>query len=80
MWNGLAEYAADKLTKGDHLYVVGTLVSNVYEKEVGKGKTKVKAQITSWQIKAFSIRKLDRKESEPTPLSTAETQQENAPS
>ncbi len=65
VWNGLAEYAADKLKKGDHLYVAGTLVSNIYEKEVGKGKAKAKAQITSWQIKAFSIRKLDRKDTAP---------------
>jgi single-strand DNA-binding protein len=65
IWNGLAEYVAGKLKKGDHVYVVGTLVSNVYEKEVGKGKTKVKAQITSWQIKAFSIRKLGRKDTAP---------------
>ena len=72
VWNGLAEYAADKLKKGDHLYVVGTLASNVYEKEVGKGKTKAKAQITAWQIKAFSIRKLDRKESAPTRASDGE--------
>ena len=79
VWNGLAEYAADKLKKGDHLYIAGTLVSNVYEKEVGKGKNKAKAQITSWQIKAFSIRKLDRKESAPTAPSAAETQPENAP-
>jgi hypothetical protein len=35
------------------VYVVGTLVSNVYDKEVGKGKAKAKAQIVSWQIKAF---------------------------
>jgi single-stranded DNA-binding protein len=75
VWNGLADYAADKLKKGDHLYVVGTLVSNVYEKEVGKGKTKAKAQITAWQIKAFSIRKLDRKESVPTtPATQAQAQ------
>jgi hypothetical protein len=66
IWNGLAEYAADKLKKGDHLYVVGTLVSNVYEKEVGKGKNKAKAPIMSWQIKAFSIRKVDRKDTAPT--------------
>jgi single stranded DNA-binding protein len=79
VWNGLAEYAADKLKKGDHLYVVGTLISNTYEKEVGKGKAKAKAQITSWQIKAFSIRKLDRKESAPTAPATAETQQEDGP-
>jgi len=70
VWNGLAEYAAEKLKKGDHLYVVGTLVSNVYEKEVGKGKTKAQVPVTSWQIKAFSIRKLDRKESAPAPPST----------
>ena len=79
VWNGLAEYAADKLKKGDHLYVVGTLVSNVYEKEVGKGKNKSKVQITAWQIKAFSIRKLDRKESAPTAPSKAEAQPEEAP-
>jgi single-strand DNA-binding protein len=79
VWNGLAEYAADTLKKGDHLYVVGTLVSNVYEKEVGKGKNKAKAQITAWQIKAFSIRKLDRKESAPTAPSTAEAQPGDAP-
>jgi single stranded DNA-binding protein len=76
VWNGLADYAADKLKKGDHLYVVGTLVSNVYEKEVGKGKTKAKAQITAWQIKAFSIRKLDRKESVPTAPATEKTEPE----
>ena len=80
VWNGLADYAADKLKKGDHLYVVGTLVSNVYEKEVGKGKTKAKAQVTAWQIKAFSIRKLDRKETVPTaPATPPEPQQEGEP-
>src|ERR1700691_5530224 len=79
VWNGLADYAADKLKKGDHLYVVGTLVSNVYEKEVGKGKTKAKAQITSWQIKAFSIRNLDRKETVPAAPSTEKRQLEEIP-
>jgi single-stranded DNA-binding protein len=79
VWNGLAEYAADKLKKGDHLYVVGTLASNVYEKEVGKGKTRAKVQITAWQIKAFSIRKVDRKESAPATPTTEKTQGEDAP-
>src|SRR6267154_5148077 len=74
VWNGLAEYVADKLKKGDHLYVVGTLVSNVYDKEVGKGKAKAKAQITAWQIKAFSIRKLDRKDTAPATPSAAAAQ------
>ena len=79
VWNGLAEYAADKLKKGDHLYVVGTLVSNVYEKEIGKGKNKSKAQITAWQIKAFSIRKLDRKETVPTAPAAVKMQPEDIP-
>jgi single stranded DNA-binding protein len=59
-WNGLGEYAAGKLKKGDHLYVEGTLVSSVYEKEVGKGKNKVTVPITTWQVKAETIRKLNR--------------------
>ena len=80
VWNGLAEYAADKLKKGDHLYVVGTLVSNVYEKATGKGKNKPTVQVTAWQVKAFSIRKLDRKETVPTaPATPAEAQPSDEP-
>jgi single-strand DNA-binding protein len=74
VWNGLADYAADKLKKGDHLYVVGTLVSNAYEKDVGKGKSKAKIEIMSWQVKAFSIRKLDRKDTAPATPSEAAAQ------
>jgi hypothetical protein len=59
---------------------VGTLVSNIYAKEVGKRKNGAKAQITSWQIKAFSISKLDRKESAPTaPAAPAEARPEGEP-
>ncbi len=58
-WNGLGEYAAGKLKKGDHVYVEGMLVSSTYEKEVGKGKNKTKVTLTSWQVKARSIRKLN---------------------
>jgi single-strand DNA-binding protein len=59
-WNGLGEYAAAKLKKGDHIYIEGTLVSSVYDKKVGKGKNVTSVQITFWQVKAQSIRKLDR--------------------
>jgi single-strand DNA-binding protein len=79
VWNGLAEYAADKLKKGDHLYVVGTLASNVYDKEVGKGKIKAKTEITYWQVKVFSIRKLDRKDATPTAPSAERQPGEDAP-
>jgi hypothetical protein len=54
-------------------------VSNVYQKDVGKGKAKSKVPITSWQIKAFSIRKLDRKESVPTAPPTEKAQPEGEP-
>jgi single-stranded DNA-binding protein len=40
-WDGLGEYAAAKLRKGDHVYVEGTLVSGGYEKELGKDKSKI---------------------------------------
>jgi single-strand DNA-binding protein len=59
-WNGLGEYAAAKLKKGDHIYIEGTLVSSVYEKKVSKGKNATSVQITFWQVKAQSIRKLNR--------------------
>jgi hypothetical protein len=37
-----------------------------------------KARVTSWQIKAFSIRKLDRKDAAPNPPSTTEAQPDEA--
>ena len=59
-WNGLGEYAATKLRKGDHIYVEGTLVSSTFEKEFGKGKSKIAVPFKAWQVKADSIRKLNR--------------------
>ena len=59
-WNGLGEYAASKLRKGDHIYVEGTLVSSTYDKDFGKGKSTVTVSLRSWQVKADSIRKLNR--------------------
>ncbi len=35
-WNGLGEYAATKLRKGDLIYIESTLVSSTYEKQFGK--------------------------------------------
>ena len=64
-WNGLGEYAAAKLQKGDHVYVEGTLVSSVYEKELGKGK--IAGPLKLWQVKADSIRKLSRTKKEQVP-------------
>jgi len=76
----LGEYAAGKLKKGDQLYVEGMLVSNIYEKEVGKGKNKVKVPFTSWQIKAQSIRKLNHvKKAQPAAPRPGEVQADDIP-
>jgi len=66
-WNGLGEYAATKLRKGDHIYVEGTLVSSTFEKEFGKGKSKITVPFKAWQVKADSIRKLNRAKKEQVP-------------
>jgi single-stranded DNA-binding protein len=66
-WNGLGEYAAAKLRKGDHIYVEGTLVSSTYQKEFGKGKNKITLPLKTWQVKADSIRKLNRAKKDQVP-------------
>jgi len=53
------------LRKGDHVYVERTLVSSVYEKELGKGK--IAGRLKLWQVKADSIRKLNRTKKEHVP-------------
>ena len=39
-WNGLGEYAAAKLRKGDHIYVEGTLVSSTYRRNSARLRTR----------------------------------------
>ena len=78
-WNGLGEYAASKLKKGDHVYVEGVLVSSTYEKEVGKGKTKSTVTLTSWQVKVQSIRKLNITKAAKTAPAPVEPQASETP-
>ncbi len=78
-WNGLGEYAASKLKKGDHVYVEGVLVSSTYEKEVGKGKNKTKVTLTSWQVKVQSIRKLNITKAAKTAPAPVEPQASETP-
>jgi len=70
-WNGLGEYAAAKLKKGDHIYVEGTLVSGTYEREIGKGKKAATLKLTSWSIRANVVRKLNRTENQSEVASAA---------
>ncbi|MGH9738688.1 MAG: hypothetical protein ACRD4X_08885 [Candidatus Acidiferrales bacterium] len=45
--------------------VEGTLVSSSYQREYGKGKKATTVKHTVWQIRADSIRKLNRGQKEP---------------
>ncbi|HKW88477.1 MAG TPA: single-stranded DNA-binding protein [Candidatus Acidoferrales bacterium] len=67
-WHGLGERVAASLRQGDHVLVEGTLVSSSYEREYGKGKKARTVKHTVWQIRADSIRKLNRGENEPEAL------------
>jgi single-strand DNA-binding protein len=64
-WNGLGERVAAALRKGDHVLVEGTLVSTTYNREYGKGKKPTVVKHTLWQVRADSVRKLNRGEKEP---------------
>jgi single-strand DNA-binding protein len=69
-WNSLGERVAASLRQGDHVLVEGTLVSSSYEREYGKGKKATTVKHTVWQIRADSIRKLNRGEKEPEALAS----------
>ncbi|MGH7743661.1 MAG: single-stranded DNA-binding protein [Candidatus Dormibacteria bacterium] len=82
-WNSLGERVAASLRKGDHILVEGTLVSSSYEREYGKGKKATTVKHTVWQIRADSIRKLNRAEKEPEAIASGSgdsvASSENAP-
>ena len=71
-FNRLGESLADALHKGDHVLVDGQLVSSKYERENGKSK-KAKASKVDifWSVRANSIRRLSRAESEAPAQPTA---------
>jgi len=69
-WNSLGERVAASLHQGDHILVEGTLVSSSYQREYGKGKKATTVKHTVWQIRADSIRKLNRAEKEPEAIAS----------
>ncbi len=52
--------AAAGLRRGDQVVITGSLVSSKYEREVSKGKKPTTLKLTSWQIRANTLRKLNR--------------------
>jgi single stranded DNA-binding protein len=64
-FNRLGESIADTLKKGDHVLVDGQLVSSKYERENGKSKKAKQAKFAIfWSVRANSVRRLSRAESE----------------
>jgi single-stranded DNA-binding protein len=57
--------AAANLRCGDQVVVTGSLVSSKYECEVSQGKKPTTLKLTSWQIRASTLRKLNRAGKEP---------------
>lgn len=53
------------LHKGDQVFVAGSLVSSQYDRTVGNGKKPATLKLTSWQIRANVLRKLNRAAKEP---------------
>jgi single-strand DNA-binding protein len=53
------------LHKGDQVFLSGSLVSTKYDRQVGSGKKTTTLKLTSWQIRANVLRKLNRAAKEP---------------
>jgi len=56
---------AENLHKGDHVLVDGMLVSSKYGRSNGKAKKGKSEKITFWSVRANSVRRLSRAETEP---------------
>ena len=51
---------AKTFKKGDYVLVEGELRSSEFESEVGQGKKKTSVKRRSWEVRAKSVRKLER--------------------
>jgi single-strand DNA-binding protein len=70
--------AAARLRRGDQVIVTGSLVSNKYEREVNKSTTPTTLKLTSWQIRANTIRKLNRAPKEPAAVTSGSSEETTA--
>jgi single-strand DNA-binding protein len=61
-------HTATTLRRGDQVFVAGLLASSRYDREIGAANNPETLKLTSWQIRASVVRKLNRttKESEAT--------------
>ncbi len=66
------------LHKGDQVFVAGSLVSSKYEREVSKGKKPTTLKLSSWQIRASTLRKLNRAVKEPEAVVSGSSEEASA--
>jgi single-strand DNA-binding protein len=76
-FNRLNDSAA-RLHRGDEVVVTGSLVSSKYEREVSSGKKPATVKLTSWQIRANTLRKLNRAAKEPEAVAPDSSEQASA--
>ena len=68
------------LHKGDQVFVAGSLVSSKYDRQIGNGKKPATLKLTSWQIRANVLRKLNRAAKEPEgTASGSQNESDNVP-
>jgi single-strand DNA-binding protein len=70
--------AAARLRRGDQVVIIGSLVSSKYEREVSKGKKPTTVKLTSWQIRADTLRKLNRAVKEPEAVVSGSSEEASA--
>jgi single-strand DNA-binding protein len=69
---------ATTLRRGDQVFVEGLLVSSRYDREIDKGNQPKTLKLTSWQIRASAIRKLNRTAKEPEATASGSSQEATA--
>jgi hypothetical protein len=68
------------LYKGDQVFLSGSLVTTKYDRQVGSGKKATTLKLTSWQIRANVLRKLNRAAKEPeATASGSQNESDNVP-
>jgi single-strand DNA-binding protein len=72
VWDKLAE-GVRALAKGDHVLVEGELRSSFYQKQVTVGVDTITVPMTSWEIRAYAVRKLVRKQKPAAKAKKAQT-------
>jgi single-strand DNA-binding protein len=68
------------LHKGDQVFLSGSLVTSKYDRQVGSDKKATTLKLTSWQIRANVLRKLNRAAKEPeAAASGSQNESDNVP-